>query len=40
LKVDAVVEAVERMRGLEDEEQKPRLPAQPEPGQGILPLEH
>jgi GTP diphosphokinase / guanosine-3',5'-bis(diphosphate) 3'-diphosphatase len=39
LKVDAVVEAVERVRGLEDEEQKPRPPAQPEPGQGILPLE-
>jgi GTP pyrophosphokinase len=40
LKVDATVEAVERVRGLEAEEHPPVLPRQPEPGQGVLPLEH
>jgi guanosine-3',5'-bis(diphosphate) 3'-pyrophosphohydrolase len=39
LKVDATVEAVERVRGLEAEEHPPVLPRQPEPGQGVLPLE-
>jgi GTP pyrophosphokinase len=40
LKVDATIEAVERVRGLDSEEAHARLARQPEPGQGILPLEH
>ena len=40
LKVDATVEAVERVRGLETEEQPPALPRRTDPGQGVLPLEH
>jgi len=40
LKVDATVEAVERVRGLEPDHGAARLPGQPEHGQGILPLEH
>jgi len=40
LKVDATVEAVERVRGLEADEHPPPLPRRAEPGQGVLPLEH
>ena len=40
LKVDATVEAVERVRGLETNEHPPALPHRAEPGQGVLPLEH
>ena len=40
LKVDATVEAVERVRGLEPDHGAARLLGQPEHGQGILPLEH
>ena len=40
LKVDATVEAVERVRGLETDEHPPPLPRRAEPGQGVLPLEH
>jgi len=40
LKVDSTVEAVERMRGLDPDEHGLALPARPEAGQGILPLEH
>ncbi len=40
LKVDSTVEAVERMRGLDPDEHGLAIPGGPEPGQGILPLEH
>ena len=40
LKVDTTVEAVERVRGLDSDDAGARPPGRPEPGQGILPLEH
>jgi hypothetical protein len=39
LKVDAAIEAVERVRGLETEDRAPKTLGRPEPGQGVLPLE-
>lgn len=40
LRVDSTVEAVERMRGLDPDEHGMAISGGPEPGQGILPLEH
>jgi GTP diphosphokinase / guanosine-3',5'-bis(diphosphate) 3'-diphosphatase len=40
LRVDSAVEAVERMRGLDPDDHGMVISGGPEPGQGILPLEH